>query len=287
MRGLFQEARKMVRVGKVTRKDYVAALDGLEALRAAYAGDSSRQRRKANKLDAVIEEIWLPTQGEGEFLIRFRENYIQYLTYGLSQHLVLKRQDQGICQALVIHWARRILNGKGGSYADKNGQKHAPAAVQHPDQLAWMAKRLPKLRDLQKDIDEPDDRGAGPWDKRKYAGVFLRPLTQGTEFDEHSKPIGSDIFQDAIGRAKQKKVNLIMLSLLGKVKREGQYYTATGHAIGIDLLEIGDHIFDPNVGEFTFSAAHQDTERKFCDELWTALYDEDYRGYQVLSIEKE
>lgn len=283
VRGLLREAR-----AKVSQEKFAAALAGLRALQGAYMGTSSRQRRKFARLKAVINEFENPV-GEGKAVIKFRRKYQPYLIYGMSMSAVLSRTDVGICQAFVINWARRILNGKLSYAVSKHRSKeYEPAASLPPDQQERLAGKVNNLRSAQEILDQYNDmnqalRVIG----RKYAGVYLTQVAA-KEFQENDDPGGSEVFQEVIEKCGREDSRPVMLALNGKPKaNEAGQLICEGHAIGLHLGRHGHHIFDPNVGEFTFSPGSEGVEEEFYDELWNDLYVDKFRGYQVLYIRKK
>jgi hypothetical protein len=288
--GLFQEARRKIGHG-VTQTAFDDALAGLKGLRTAY-GDAG-QAGKLVALDQVIKAVHLV--GEPNEFAAFRQKYRRHLVYGFSMSGLLRPNDVGICQAMTIDWARRILAGK-GSYAvsKKRSQPYdaRPEALSGAEQARMLRKVETRLNPLQAALDEK--KSVDYRDIRhtleKFAGKFEELITgRVNKYDQQHaiRPLdtGGDILWDAVNHCGEDGVSIVLLLGIIKVDR------AEGHALGVHRQKARLALFDPNVGEFSFAAppAEKDDFQKFGDDLWKGLYldkvgGQTFRGWDVIQI---
>jgi hypothetical protein len=257
LRKLFQEACELARTQPNARdvnvESVINAWQGLKNLCATYTGD------KRFKLLSLFQKITDGLPGDYFRLNtprRIRADFALHLRYSFNQSVYLDKQHPGVCQALCLDWARRML---GTASKIKTGY-HESKKEDNPTSLdERMRKKIGGLIGVQTQLADnlTGDRlrslaAAVP----KYAGLKTVMLPEASR--------GSRTLFAAVTSACRAKLQFgagnlpasrDWCYLLGFLSHDGD-----GHSMALRFdPELRSHtgegdvdFFDPNIGQFRF-----------------------------------
>ncbi len=244
--------------------DAKAALSGLNALKATYAGDPV----KRNILVAVIQDASDRVHKEPLGVIQLRQDYKPYLKFGLSQQMFLPETNNGVCYSFTVHWARRILLGKANFGVSDNSPDEENPVTLDSAQKARIRRKVDVIRPMHAELGPTGNKHKGnemmaiakkaPF--QKYGNLDIAGY--GPEFQIDVNTSGSDFIMKVLDHAdKCRKVwgsNIFLINLAKETE---------GHTIGIHL-DGTRHLFDSNVGEFVFPRGSERDQAKFFNRWW-------------------
>jgi hypothetical protein len=232
-------------------EDFANALRGLRHLRYFYTGE------KLRRLNAVIEDAEMGVKKDPSHVVRLRERYAKYVTYGFAQVMFLPQSNGGVCYSLTVHWARRILMGKTyfGVSRQTPGEEVRLITFNKGQKARIVAKMDDTIRPMQDKLRE--GYGASDFGSRlmvlasdngerfhKYGNIFVLPAVNKMQPIEPGTP-GREVFR-AVWNVVRTQLLQFRVFLVNFSKGE------QAHTIGFHVKGYGVHFFDPNFGEFDF-----------------------------------